>query len=75
MLVKPIDTKDIRKLLESLGCTKEGTEGSHEKWRTPGGLSATIVAGEKQQSPGLLRKMQTLFEGEFGTKWLEEGLR
>jgi predicted RNA binding protein YcfA (HicA-like mRNA interferase family) len=51
--VKPVDTRRIRKILEANGCKLVGTEGSHEKWETPGGLSVTIVAGEKQQSPGL----------------------
>lgn len=49
-----------------------GTEGSHEKWRTPRGLSVTIVAADKQQSPGLLRVVQAVFEPEFGKKWLEK---
>lgn len=73
--MKPVDTKRIRKLLERLGCVCTGTEGSHEKWETPGGLSVTIVAGEKQQSPGLLRTVQTVFEPELGTRWLEKELQ
>jgi predicted RNA binding protein YcfA (HicA-like mRNA interferase family) len=72
--VKPVDTRRIRKILESKGCTKVGTEGSHEKWQTPGGLSVTIVAGEKQQSPGLLRVVQSSFSSELGEKWLEKEL-
>jgi len=34
----------------------------------------TIVAGEKQQSPGLLRVVQQTFEPEFGSGWLEREL-
>jgi hypothetical protein len=52
-----------------------GTEGSHEKWQTPGGLAVTIVAAEKQQSPGLLRVVQQTFESEFGAGWLEKELK
>lgn len=52
-----------------------GTEGSHEKWQTPGGLAVTIVAGEKQQSPGLLRVLQRAFEPELGAGWLEKELQ
>jgi predicted RNA binding protein YcfA (HicA-like mRNA interferase family) len=68
--VKPVDTKRVRRALEAKGCTLVGTEGSHEKWRTPKGL--TIVAGEKQQSPGLLRKVQAALASEFGSGWLEK---
>lgn len=73
-MMKPVDTRRIRELLENKGCKKMGTEGSHEKWQTPGGLSVTIVAGEKQQSPGLLRVVQAVFEPELGEKWLEKEL-
>ena len=73
--MKPIDTKRVRRALEAKGCTKVGTEGSHEKWRTPGGLSVTIVAAEKQQSPGLLRAVQRTFEPEFGAGWLDKEMR
>lgn len=48
--------------------------GSHEKWRTPGGLAVTIVASEKQQSPGLLRVVERTFESELGAGWLEKEL-
>lgn len=72
--MRPVDTRRIRKILEDRGCTKVGTEGSHEKWRTPGGLSVTIVASDKQQSPGLLRVVQSTFSSELGEKWLEQEL-
>jgi hypothetical protein len=52
-----------------------GTEGSHEKWRTPGGLTNTIVAGDREQSAGLLRNIQTVFASEFGAKWLDKDLQ
>ncbi len=52
-----------------------GTEGDHEKWRTPGGLSIPIVAGEKDQSPGTLRNVQRALAPEFGERWLEEELQ
>lgn len=72
--MKPVDTRRIRKILEDKGCTKVGTEGSHEKWRTRRGLSVTIVASDKQQSPGLLRVVQSTFSSELGEKWLEKEL-
>ncbi|MGH9271343.1 MAG: hypothetical protein ACRDZ2_08710 [Ilumatobacteraceae bacterium] len=49
-------------------------KGSHEKSTTPGGLSNTIVAGDRQQSPGLPRNVQSVCEPEFGPKWLEKEL-
>lgn len=73
--MKPVDTKRVRAALERKGCEKVGTEGSHEKWRTPGGLAVTIVAAEKQQSPGLLRVVQSTFASEFGDGWLEKEVR
>jgi hypothetical protein len=57
--MKPVDTRKVRELLEQFGCTKKGTE----------------LAGDKQRSPGLLRKVQATFESEFGPKWLEKGVR
>lgn len=72
--MKPVGTRRIRKILEGLGCECVGNEGSHEKWRTPEGLSVTIVAGDVAQSPGLLRTVQRVFEPEFGKKWLEKEL-
>jgi predicted RNA binding protein YcfA (HicA-like mRNA interferase family) len=70
--VRPVDTRKVRRALEQLGCTLVGTKGDHEKWRTPNGLTTTIVAAEKQQSPGLLRSVQRVFEPEFGEGWLEK---
>ena len=72
ILVRPVGTRKVRRALEQLGCTLVGTKGDHEKWRTPNGLTTTIVAGEKQQSPGLLRSVQRVFEPEFGEGWLEK---
>ena len=72
--MKPVDTKRVRRVLQRRGCEKVGTEGSHEKWRTPGGLAVTIVASDKQQSPGLLRVVQQTFEPELGAGWLEREL-
>ena len=73
--MKPVDTRKIRKILEARGCTKTLAKGSHEKWTTPGGLSDTIVAGEAEQSPGLIRNLQRVFESEFGPRWLEKELQ
>lgn len=70
--MKPVDTKRIRKILERKGCVWTGTEGSHEKWTTPGNLSTSIVAGHKQQSPGVLRTVQSTFASEFGSGWLDK---
>jgi len=72
--MRPVATRRIRKILEAKGCTLVGTEGSHEKWETRGGLSITIVAAEKDQSPGLLRKVQAVFASELGERWLEKEL-
>jgi predicted RNA binding protein YcfA (HicA-like mRNA interferase family) len=73
--MKPIDTKRVRRALRRRGCFFVGTEGSHEKWQTPGGLAVTIVAAEKEQSPGLLRVVQQTFERELGAGWLEKELK
>ena len=70
----PVDTNSVRRILEARGCRQTATRGSHEKWVTPGGLSNTIVAGARQQSPGVLRSIQRVFAPEFGAKWLEEDL-
>jgi hypothetical protein len=51
------------------------TEGSHEKWQTPGGLTNTIVAGDREQSAGLLRNIEQVFSTEFGPKWLQKDLQ
>lgn len=73
--MKPVDTKKLRKILVAKGCVKSDAKGSHEKWTTPGGLSDTIVGAEVAQSPGLLRNIQSVFEAEFGPKWLEKELQ
>lgn len=73
--MKPVETRKIRTILRSMGCTTGPTAGSHEKWTTPGGLSNTIVAGEREQSPGLVRTLQRVFEPEFGPNWLERELK
>ncbi|MGI8753161.1 MAG: type II toxin-antitoxin system HicA family toxin [Acidimicrobiales bacterium] len=72
--MRPVATRRVRKVLQSKGCSLVGTEGSHEKWETPGGLSDTLVAGDKEQSPGVLRNIQSVFTPEFGAKWLEKEL-
>ena len=64
----------MRQLLKARGCVLVGTEGDHEKWRTPGGLSIPIVAAEKDQSPGTLRSVQRVLAPEFGDGWLEKDL-
>jgi predicted RNA binding protein YcfA (HicA-like mRNA interferase family) len=73
--MKPVQTKRIRQILRAKGCSMVGTEGSHEKWETPGGLTDTIVGHDREQSPGLLRNIQAVFEPEFGPKWLEKELQ
>lgn len=73
--MKPVETRKIRKVLKAGGCTMSDAKGSHEKWTTPRGLSNTIVAGDPQQSPGLLRNLQSVFEPEFGPKWLVKDVR
>jgi predicted RNA binding protein YcfA (HicA-like mRNA interferase family) len=49
-----------------------GTEGSHEKWTTPGGRTTTLKAGTKDQAPGTLRAIQAHLAPELGEGWLEE---
>lgn len=70
--MKPMKTKDLRKLLRSKGCTLTGTVGSHEKWTAPNGHSATLKAAEKEQAPGTLRNIQAALASELGEKWIEE---
>jgi predicted RNA binding protein YcfA (HicA-like mRNA interferase family) len=72
-MVKPISTKALRALLQSLACEKVAVVGSHEKWRGPKGHTCTIKAGVKQQAPGTLRTIQASLAPEFGEKWIEEG--
>ena len=71
----PVDTKRVRAILEARGCVRVAAKGSHEKWVTPGGLSNTIVGGERHQSPGVLRSVQRVFAPEFGRRWLERDLQ
>lgn len=73
--MRPADTSKIRKILKAKGCQPTQAKGSHEKWTTPGGLANTIVVGDRQQSPGVLRNVQRVFEPEFGPKWLEKELQ
>jgi predicted RNA binding protein YcfA (HicA-like mRNA interferase family) len=73
--VKPVPTRRVRKVLEARGCVVVSTEGSHEKWRTPGGLTNTIVAGDWEQSAGLLRELERVFAPQLGARWLQEDLR
>jgi hypothetical protein len=72
--VKPVPTRRIRRILTARGCVLVGTEGSHEKWQTPGGLTNTIVAGDREQSAGLLRNLEQVFALEFGPRWLQKDL-
>lgn len=70
--MKPMRTKDLRKLLRQHGCEQAGTEGSHEKWVAPGGRSATLKATAKDQAPGTLRNIQAALAPELGERWIEE---
>lgn len=70
--MKPMATKDLRKLLRAMGCVEGGGKGSHEKWTAPGGHSTTLKSGEKQQAPGTLRNIQAHLAEEFGPRWIEE---
>lgn len=65
-------TKDLRKLLRSMGCVEGGGKGSHEKWTATSGHSTTLKAGVKTQAPGTLRAIQQQLAPEFGPKWIEE---
>lgn len=70
--MKLLSTKDLRKLLRAKGCVEGGGKGSHEKWTAPGGHSATLKAGVKDQAPGTLRAIQAALAEEFGDRWIEE---
>lgn len=72
--MKSVSTRRVRRILLARRCTLAGTEGSHEL-QTPGGLSVTIVAGDREQSPGLLRNIENVFAPEFGAKWLQKDLQ
>jgi len=73
--VKPVPTRRVRQVLTARGCVLVATEGSHEKWLTPGGLTNTIVAGDREQSTGVLRNIERVFAAEFGPKWLQKDLQ
>ena len=73
--MKPVATSKVVAILAKYGCVKVHQAGSHQKWRTPGGLSITIKAGAKEQSPGLLRTVQDVFAAELGPRWLERELQ
>jgi len=68
-------TRELRKLLTALGCTKTGSVGSHEKWTAPRGHSTILVAGEVEQKAGTLRNIQDDLAEELGAKWLEKARR
>lgn len=72
--MKPVATSKVVAILAKRGCVKTHQVGSHQKWRTPGGLSVTIKAGVKEQSPGLLRTVQAVLVPELGANWLEKEL-
>jgi predicted RNA binding protein YcfA (HicA-like mRNA interferase family) len=65
-------TRELRKLLASLGCRPSGTVGSHEKWTAPGGHSTTLKTGEKEQKSGTLRSIQAALAPECGEDWIED---
>jgi predicted RNA binding protein YcfA (HicA-like mRNA interferase family) len=70
--MRPMRTRDLRKVLRAKGCEVTGTEGSHEKWTAPGGRTTTLKAGTKDQAPGTLRAIQAHLAPELGEGWLEE---
>lgn len=72
--VRPTDTKRVHAALRAMGCTPVAAARWHVKWITPGGHVATTVAGQRRQSPGVLRHVQHALEGEFGPGWLQKAL-
>lgn len=72
--MKPVATSKVVAILAKHGCVKAHQVGSHQKWVTPGGLSITIKAGAKEQSPGLLRNVQHVLAPELGPSWLDKEL-
>lgn len=73
--MRPMRTRELRKLLRHLGCQMTGTEGSHEKWTAPGGHTTTLKSAAKDQAPGTLRAIQAHLAPELGDRWLEEAQR
>lgn len=59
--MKPIKSRDFRKLLKSMGSTQERVTGSHETWTLPNGRKLTIVAHDVDVSVGVLREIRKLF--------------
>jgi predicted RNA binding protein YcfA (HicA-like mRNA interferase family) len=72
--VRPVSTKQLRRVLERRGCQHVATAGSHEKWKAPGGHTTILKAAVKTQSPGTARQIQRHLAAEFGPTWLEEDL-
>ncbi len=72
--MKPVATSKVVAILAKHGCVKVRQVGSHQRWCTSGGLSITIKAGAKEQSPGLLRTVQDVLAPELGPSWLEKEL-
>jgi predicted RNA binding protein YcfA (HicA-like mRNA interferase family) len=70
-----VPTRRVRQTLTARGYVHTATDGSHEKWQTPEDLTNTIVAGDREQSAGLLRNMERVFAPEFGPKWLQKDLQ
>ena len=70
--MKPMTTRNLRKLLRKHNCVEGGGKGDHEKWTAPGGHSTTLKASVKQQAPGTLRNIQSALAPELGERWIEE---
>ena len=54
--MKPIKTKDLKKLLESKGFESIRQSGSHETYRDASGRTVTLV-NTREQAPGTLRNI------------------
>jgi predicted RNA binding protein YcfA (HicA-like mRNA interferase family) len=67
--MKPMKYRELVKLFEAHGCTHVGTVGSHEKWRTPRGLT-TSVPRDSEIAPGTLRNIRDHLASELGEGWL-----
>lgn len=59
--MKPIKSREFKRILSETGCVAERITGSHETWKLPNGRKITIVAGSDEVSPGVIREIRKLF--------------
>lgn len=69
-MTKGMKHRDVKRALESEGCTSKQGKGSHVKWYCPCGKHIAVVPVHANVSPGVvadvIKKMECLEEG-----WLQ----